>query len=165
MTTYRFGSHAHLPPTEALFLWADLDRVTEWMEGVTRVSDAVGRPDLPDFALPGHSTPLVTAPGSRYTLWFGRRPVRYQVVAQEEPRADTAHRTRLDGSFRRGETLVTFEPEGDGCRITLVVHADGLLPRIVARLLALGSYRGSYRSQLSSFGRLADREHWRGLII
>jgi hypothetical protein len=165
MSRYRFVGHAHLSPPEALFLWADLDRVIEWMEGVTRVSDAMGRPDLPDFALPGHSTPLVTGPGSRYTLWFGRRSVRHQVLYQEEPRVAAAHRTRLEGSFRRGETLVTFEPETDGCRITLAVRADGLLPRIVARILATGSYRGSYRSQLSSFARLADREHWRSLTI
>jgi len=35
----------------------------------------------------------------------------------------------------------------------------------MAGILATGSFRGSYRSQLRSFARLADRERWRYLTI
>ena len=57
MGTHRFTVHANLAPVDALFLWADLDRVTEWMEGVTRVSDIIGRPDRPGFTLPAPTAP------------------------------------------------------------------------------------------------------------
>jgi hypothetical protein len=40
-----------------------------------------------------------------------------------------------------------------------------VLPGIAGRLLATGSYRGSFRGQLSSFARLAEREHLSKLII
>ncbi len=165
MATYRFSAHANLLPVEALFLWADLDRVTEWMEGVTRVSDVAGRPDRPDFTLPGRRLPLVISPESRYTLWFGRRPVRVEVLWLADPRSTSAYRTRLDGSFRRGEILVTFEPEDGGSTVILEVRTDGLLPGIAGRLLAIGSYRGSFRGQLRSFARLAERDRLSRLIL
>jgi hypothetical protein len=165
MGTYRFSSHANLAPTEALFLWADLDRVTDWMDGVTRVSDVTGRPDRPDFTLPGRRMPLVISPESRYTLWYGRRPVRVEVLWLEEPRSTTAYRTKLDGTVRRGEMLVTFEPEGDGSRVTLEVRTEGRLSAFAGRLLATGAYRGSFRGQLRSFARVAERERWSKLII
>ena len=163
MGTYRFTSHADLEPTAALFLWADLDRATEWMEGVARVSDVslpAGRSPL----LLGGTWPLVIAPGSRYTLWFGRRPVRHEVLWLED-RGATAFRTRLEGFLRRGETLVTFDPEGGGSRVTLEIRPDGLVPGIVARFLATGTYRGGFRSQLRSFARRAERERLGHLIL
>jgi len=72
---------------------------------------------------------------------------------------------RLDGSVRRGETQVSFEPDGSGSRVTLEVETEGVLPGIAGRLLAIGSYRGSFRGQLRSFARLAEREHLSKLII
>ena len=164
MGVHRFSIHANLPPADALMLWADLDRVTEWMDGVTRVSDVTGRPGRPDFTLPGSTLPVVIAPGSRYTLWFGRRPVRVEVLRRSDP-SPAGLRMRLDGSVRRGETRVSFEPDGSGSRVTLEVETEGVLPGIAGRLLATGSYRGSFRGQLSSFARLAEREHLSKLII
>ena len=58
-----------------------------------------------------------------------------------------------------------FEPEGAGSRVTLQVRTEGLLPGIAGRLLATGSYRGSFRGQLRSFARLAERERMSQLII
>lgn len=165
MATYRFSVNVGLAPAEALMLWADLDRVTEWMDGATRVSDVTGRPGRPDFTLPGHTFPLVISPGSRYTLWFGRRPVRIEVLPLDDPQATTDYRTRLEGRARRGETFALFEPEGGGSRVTLEVRTEGLLPAIAGRLLATGSYRGSFRGQLRSFARLAERERLGKLII
>lgn len=146
-------------------LWANLDRVTEWMAGATRVSDVTGRPGRTDFTLPGHTLPLVIAPGSRYTLWFGRRPFRIEVLPLHDVRATTAYRTRVDGAVRGGETFVRFEPQGGGSRVTLEVRTEGLLPGIAGRLLATGSYRGSFRGQLHSFARFAERERLSKLII
>ena len=135
------------------------------MTGVTRVSDVAGRPDRPDFTLPGASWPLVSSPGSRYTIWFGRRPVRIEVLFPAQPEEGTVYRTRLDGSFRRGESLVRFEPNSDGSRVTLEVRSEGLMPGIAGRLMAIGSYRGTFRGNLRSFARLAEREHWGQLVI
>jgi hypothetical protein len=165
MTTHRFSVHANLVPIEALFLWVNLDRVSEWMHGVTRVSDVIGRPDRPDFTLPRQRTPLVISPGSRYVLWFRFGPVWHEVlpVAQPGPRLD--HRTRLHGRFRRGEMLVTFEPEGGGSRVRLEVQPEGLLPSLTARLMAVGFARGSFRRQLRAFAMVAERERLRRLII
>jgi hypothetical protein len=150
---------------DALFLWADLDRVTEWMEGVTRATDVVSRHDRPDFTLPGRRHPLVIMAGSRYVLWFRLGPVRHEVVALGDARSTIGHRTRLTGRFRRGEMRVTFEAEDGGSRVTLDVRTEGLLPSIATRLLAVGSYRGSFRSQLRSFARTAEREHLGRLIL
>jgi Polyketide cyclase / dehydrase and lipid transport len=165
MSTHRFSVHANLVPANALFLWIDLDRVSEWMHGVTRVSDVTGPPDRPDFALPGQRNPLVVLPGSKYVLWFRFGPVRHVVLLLDQPQPATGHRTRLDGRFRRGEMLVTFEPEGGGSRVRLEVRTEGLLPSIAARLLALGFYRGSFRAQLRAFARVAERERLGKLII
>ena len=104
-------------------------------------------------------------PGSRYTIWFGRRAVRVEVLFPTEPADGTAYRTRLDGSVRRGESLVRFEPHPDGSRVTLEVRTEGLVPGIAGRLLATGSYRGSFRGDLRLFARLAEREHWGQLVI
>lgn len=165
MGTHRFNGHANLAPVEALFLWADLGRVTEWMDGVTKVSDVAGRDERPDFTLPGQQFPLVIAPGSRYTLWFRLGPVRHEVLYPEESRSTAAYRTRLEGTFRRGEMLVWFEAEDGGSRVTLEVRTNGLIPSIAGRLLATGSYRGSFRGQLRSFARRAERERLGRLIL
>ena len=165
MTTHRFTVTTRIAPTAALMLWADLDRITEWMTGVTRVSDVAGRPDRPDFTLPGASFPLVVSPGSRYTIWLGRRPVRIEVLYPAEGQEGTVYRTRLDGSVRRGESLVRFEPDPDGSRVILEVRTEGLVPGIAGRLMAIGAYRGSFRGNLRSFARLAEREHWGQLVI
>src|SRR4029079_10222990 len=138
MSTHQFSITTPLAPTAALMLWADLDRVTEWMTGVTRVSDAAGRPERPDFTLPGASCPLVALPGSRYTLWFGGRPVRIEVLSPAEGQAGTVYRTRVSGPVRRGESLVRFDPDPDGSRVIHEVRTEGLLPGVAGRLLAIG---------------------------
>jgi hypothetical protein len=165
VSTHRFSVHANLVPIEALFLWADLDRATEWLEGVTRVSDVEGPQARPDFTLPGRRNPLVILPGSRYVLWFRLGPVRHEVVARDDPGSTPGHRTRLDGRFRRGEMRVAFEAEDGGSRVSLEMRTEGLLPSIAGRLLAVGSYRGSFRSQLRSFARAAERERLGRLIL
>jgi hypothetical protein len=129
------------------------------------VSDVTGRDERPDFTLPGRRYPLVIMPGSRYVLWFRLGPVRHEVLALDLPRPTIGHLTRLGGRIRRGEMRVTFEPDDGGSRVTLEVSPEGLLPEIAARLLAFGFYRGSFRSQLRSFARIAERERLGRLIL
>ena len=163
MGTYRFEVDVGLGPVDALFLWADLDRVTGWM-GVGGVSDVVVGRGMDPLVLPGRRFPLVIAPESGYTLRFRFRPVRVQVMWLDD-RSKTAYRTRLAGSLRRGELLATFEQHGSGSHLTLDIQTEGLLPGVVGRLLATGSYPGTYRGQLKAFARLAERERLSRLIL
>jgi hypothetical protein len=65
----------------------------------------------------------------------------------------------------RGGSLVTFEPDGDGSRVTLHIHPEGAWAAIAARILAFGAVPGSYRRLLRSFARRAERERLSRLII
>ncbi len=58
----------------------------------------------------------------------------------------------------RGETHVTFEPSPTGTRLTQEFRTEGLIPAISAWIFSLGSYKGSFRGELNSFARLAERE-------
>jgi hypothetical protein len=58
----------------------------------------------------------------------------------------------------RGETVVTFKPDGSGTRLTLGFRPEGLIQAVAARLFATGSYRGSFQGELNTFARLAERE-------
>ena len=165
MATHRFSVHANLAPVDALFLWADLDRVTEWMAGVRRVTDVAGREDRPDFTLPGRRNPLVLVPGSRYVLWYRLGPARHEVLLRHDAAAALGHRSRVDGRFRRGEIHAVFGADDGGSRVTLEVRPDGLMPSIVGLLLSIGWHRGSFRGQLGAFARLAERERLGRLIL
>ncbi len=160
--THRLTEHANLSPTEALFLWTDLDRLHEWRHGMTRVTDVV----VPDGYGPMRAGgwPLVIGPGATYTLWFGRSPVRHEVLWPED-RSATTHRTRVAGRLRRGEITVTFVPESGGSRVTLEVRPDGLLAAAMARVMATGWHRWGFRGQVRSFARAAERERLSHLII
>lgn len=67
-------------------------------------------------------------------------------------------RTRFGNWFLRGATETTFDPEADGTRLTQRLETEGLIPALVARLFATGSYEGSFRAELATFARLAERE-------
>ena len=58
----------------------------------------------------------------------------------------------------RGETRVTFEPTAAGTRLTQEFQTEGLIPAISAWIFALGSYKGSFRGELETFVRIAERE-------
>ena len=57
MGHYRFEVEVSAPREQVFDLWTDLDRVHEWIEGLTRITDVTG--------------PVTTAV-TRYTEWFGR---------------------------------------------------------------------------------------------
>ena len=60
--------------------------------------------------------------------------------------------------FLRGETNVTFEPTATGTRLNQEFRTQGIVPAIAAWIFALGSYKGSFRGELESFVRIAERE-------
>lgn len=140
MATYRFTVEAKAPPDVVFDLWTALDRMTEWVGGVTRVTDVTGAVDVA---------------GTRYTVWFGRMQSPTEVVAADRPRH---FRSRFGNWLLRGETDATFDAIDGGTRITEVFHTIGLIPAISAWVFSRGSYRGSFEGELREFARLAEQE-------
>jgi uncharacterized protein YndB with AHSA1/START domain len=140
MGRYRFTIHVAARPEQVFDLWVNLDRMDEWVEGVTRVTDRTGPTDQP---------------GTRYTVWFGRMRSPTEILAVERPRFIT---TRFGSSILRGENEAVFEPDGDGTRLTQEFRTEGIVPAIAARIFATGSGKGSFRGELATFARIAERE-------
>jgi len=137
---YRFTVHIRAPREQVFALWTDLDRAHEWIEGLTNITDRTGPPDQA---------------GTRYVAWFGRMRSPTEVLDASQP---SFIRTRFGSALLRGESRVAFEPDGDGTRLTQEFVTKGLIPAIAARIFATGSYKGSFRGELNSFVRLAERE-------
>jgi uncharacterized protein YndB with AHSA1/START domain len=140
MSTYRFSLDIAASPVQVFDLWTDLDRMKEWVGGVTKVTDVSG--------------PLDRA-GATYTVWFGGMKSPTTVLDAERPHRI---RTRFGNRVLRGETAVSFEPSGDGTRLTQEFRTEGLIPGLMARIFATGSYRGSFRGELEAFAKLVERD-------
>ena len=140
MRHYRFSVDVAAPQEQVFDLWLNLDRLHEWIEAVTKVTDINGRPD---------------EAGSRYVVWFGPMRSPTEVLVVERPRLV---KTRGGHSLLRGEMLVTFERVGEATRVTQELWTQGLIPAVAARILATGSYKGSFRGELNAFARIAERE-------
>ena len=140
MPTHRLTAFAAAPPERVFDLWIDLDRMKEWVGGVTKVTDVSGPVDQA---------------GTRYVTWFGRVRSPTVVLEAERPRRFT---TRFGNWIMRGTNTTTFEPAGEGTRINEVLQTEGLVSAITARLFSLGSYKGSFQGELNDFARLAERE-------
>jgi uncharacterized protein YndB with AHSA1/START domain len=140
MGKYRFTTHIAAPPEKVFDLWVSLDRMAEWVEGVTKVTDVTGPSD--------HA-------GTRYTVWFGRMRSPTQILEAERPRFI---RSRFGSVVLRGETQATFEPDGNGTLLTQEFRTQGIIPAIAARIFATGSGKGSFRGELATFARIAERE-------
>jgi uncharacterized protein YndB with AHSA1/START domain len=138
--THRLTAFAAAPPERVFDLWIDLDRMKEWVGGVTKVTDVSGPVDQA---------------GTRYVTWFGRVRSPTVVLEAERPRRFT---TRFGNWIMRGTNTTTFEREGNGTRIDEVLQTEGLVSAITARLFSLGSYKGSFQGELNDFARLAERE-------
>jgi uncharacterized protein YndB with AHSA1/START domain len=140
MGAYRFTVDIAAPPELVFALWTDLDRMKDWVGGVTKVTDVSG--------------PLDRA-GTRYTVWFGGMQSRTEVLEVERPHMI---RTRFGNRVLKGETLATFEPDGVGTRVTQEFQTEGLISAVAARIFASGSWRGSFQGELQAFAALAERE-------
>jgi uncharacterized protein YndB with AHSA1/START domain len=136
---YQFSIDVAAPPAEVFALWTNLDRMDEWVEGVTKVTDVSGPPDQA---------------GSQYTVWFGPIASRTEVIEALPPRL---LRTRFESRLLRAQTRVSFAPKGDGTSLTQELWTTGLVSDIFARIFATGSYRGSFRAELNTFARLAEQ--------
>ena len=140
MGNHHVSAHVAAAPERVFALWTDLDRMKDWVGGVTRISDVSG--------------PVARA-GTTYTVWFGRMASRSEVLEADPPRF---LRTCFGNGLLAGESIVRFEPEGDGTRIDQEFQTTGLIPNIMGRIFAMGSYRGSFQGELNEFARIAASE-------
>jgi uncharacterized protein YndB with AHSA1/START domain len=140
MGTHRLSVHVAAPPERVFDLWTDLDRMKEWVGGVTRVTDVTGPVDRA---------------GTRYTVWFGGMRSQTEVLEAERPRF---FRTRFGNSILRGEASARFEPESAGTRVDQEFRTQGFISAIAAWIFSRGSYQGSFQGELNAFARIAERE-------
>ena len=140
MGRYTFELIVAAPPDVVFDLWTNLDRMKEWIKGMTGVEERTGSVDVV---------------GSRYLVRFG--PVRSwtEVIETDRPRV---YATRFGNFYLRGTNRTTFEPVGDRTRLTQVFQTEGLIPAITSWVWSRGSYTGSFRGELEDFGRLAEAE-------
>ena len=140
MPRHHLTAFSATTPDRVFDLWTDLDRMKEWVGGVTKVTDVTGPIDQV---------------GTRYIVWFG--PVKSPTVVLE---ADRPRRfsTRFGNRILRGVSTATFEADGSGTRITQDMRTEGWVSALTSRLFALGSYKGSYQGELNDFAKLAERE-------
>ncbi|MEO5703753.1 MAG: SRPBCC family protein [Candidatus Limnocylindrales bacterium] len=140
MGVYRFETRTAASPEHAFDLWTNLDRMAEWVGGVTKVTDVSGPVDRA---------------GTTYTVWFGRMKSPTQVLEAARPRL---LRTRFGSMILKGENAATFEPDGTGTIIRQEMRTHGLISGLSARIFASGSYKGSFQGELDAFARLAEQE-------
>ena len=129
------------PPERVFALWMALDRMAEWVGGVTRVTDVTGPIDVA---------------GTRYTVRFGPMKSPTEILEVERPHHV---RTRFGNAILKGESDVRFEPTPDGgTRLTHVLRTRGVISAIMAQLFAAGSYEGSFKGELRTFRTIVERE-------
>src|SRR4026209_267666 len=107
MPTHRLTPFSAAPPERVFALWIDLDRMTEWVGGVTKVTDVTGPADQA---------------GTTHAVWLG--PVKSPTVVLEAERPRLLS-TRFGNWIVRGTSTTTFEPEGNGTRITEATQTPG----------------------------------------
>ena len=140
VTEHRLTIDIAAAPERVFALWMDLDRMKEWVGGVTRVSDVTGPIDVA---------------GTRYVVRFG--PMKSPTVILEVERPHHV-RTRFGNLILKGESDVRFDPTPTGTRLTQVFRTRGFISAITARLFATGSYGGSFKGELEAFRRICERE-------
>ena len=140
MARHTISTHVAAPPADVFALWTDLGRMGEWVGGVTGVTDVSG--------------PIDRA-GTTYVVHFGPMKSPTEILEVERPRRFA---TKFGNWLLRGRSSATFEPDGDGTRITQTFETIGLIPAISSWIFSRGSYEGSFRGELEKFARLAERE-------
>lgn len=137
---YTFSVHVAAPPEHVFELWTSLERMGEWVGGVTGVSDVSG---------PVHRV------GTTYVVHFGRIRSPTEILEVEPPRRFV---TRFGSWLLRGRSGATFEPDGDGTRLIQEFETVGRISAISSWVFSRGSYEGSFRGELEKFARIAERE-------
>jgi uncharacterized protein YndB with AHSA1/START domain len=121
-------------------LWTNLDRMGEWVGGVTGVTDVSGPVDQA---------------GTSYVVHFGPMKSPTEILEVERPRLFA---TRFGNWLLRGWSSATFEPDDGGTRITQRFETVGRISAISSWVFSRGSYEGSFLGELEKFARLAERE-------
>jgi carbon monoxide dehydrogenase subunit G len=137
---YTLFTHVAAPLERVFALWTALDRMGEWVGGVTGVTDVSGPVDRV---------------GTTYVVHFGPMKSRTEILEIDPPRRLV---TRFGSWVLRGRSSATFEPDGDGTRVTQEFETVGLISAISSWIFSRGSYEGSFRGELEKFGRIAERE-------
>jgi uncharacterized protein YndB with AHSA1/START domain len=144
LARYTFSTHVAASPEQVFALWTNLDRMREWVGGVTRVTDVSGPIDRV---------------GTTYVVRFGRMTSPTEVIEVDRPRRFA---TRFGNRLLRGRSSATFEPDAGGTRVTQELETVGRVSAVSAWLFSRGSYQGSFRGELEAFARIAEREATRG---
>ena len=140
MARYTITTHVGASPEHVFALWTNLERMGEWVGGVTGVSDVSGSVD---------------EVGTTYVVHFGPVKSPTEILEVDRPRLFA---TRFGSWILRGRSSATFEPEADGTRITQTFETVGLISAISSWIFSRGSYEGSFRGELEKFARNAQRE-------
>ncbi len=140
MAHYTFSIHVEAPPDRVFDLWTNLQRMGEWVGGVTGVTDISGPIDRV---------------GTTYVVHFGPVKSPTEVLDVERPRRFA---TRFGSWVLRGTSSATFEPDGAGTRVRQEFATVGRISAISSWVFSRGSYEGSFRGELEKFGRIAERE-------
>jgi len=137
---YVFSTHVAASPEHVFALWTSLERMGEWVGGVTSVTDVSGPVDQA---------------GTTYVVHFGRMRSPTEILEVERP---GRFATRFGNWVLRGRSSATFESDGDETRVTQEFETVGLISAISSWVFSRGSYEGSFRGELEKFARLAERE-------
>jgi uncharacterized protein YndB with AHSA1/START domain len=140
MAHYKISTVVAAPIDKVFALWTDLERMGDWVGGVTGVTDISGSIDIA---------------GTTYVVHFGPVKSPTEVLEVERPRRFA---TKFGSWVLRGRSSATFEPEGDGTRVTQEFETVGRMSAISAWIFSRGSYEGSFRGELEKFARIAERE-------
>ena len=140
MAHYTITTHVAAPPEPVFALWTNLQRMGEWVGGVTGVSDISGPIDRV---------------GTTYVVHFGPMKSPTEILEVDPPRRFS---TKFGNFILRGRSSATFEPDGDGTRITQDFETVGWFSAITSWVFSRGSYEGSFKGELEKFARLAERE-------
>ena len=138
MAHYTISLYVEATPEQVFDLWTNLPRMGEWVGGVTGVTDISGPVDRV---------------GTTYVVHFGPVKSPTTVLDAERPRRFA---TRFGSWVLRGTSSATFEPDGDGTRVTQEFQTIGRISAISSWLFSRGSYEGSFRGELEKFGRIAE---------
>lgn len=139
MARYRFTVNVAAPLEVVFDLWTNLPRMGEWVGGVTAVTDISGPVDRA---------------GTTYIVHFGPVKSPTEVLEAERPKRFV---TRFGSWILRGRSSATFEPDGEGTRLTQEFETVGRISAISSWLFSRGSYEGSFRGELQKFARIAER--------
>ena len=139
MAEHRISIDIAAPPDRVFALWMNLERMTEWVGGVTGVTDVSGPIDVA---------------GTRYTVHFGPMKSPTEILEVERPHHV---RTRFGNLILKGESDVRFEPTAEGTRLTQVFRTRGVISAITGRLFASGSYEGSFKGELARVRGIVER--------